>query len=146
MFKFFYILHWLKNKIEGDFSIPEKKCLHMDSGSLSVWGKWGIWGNLLGCQTLMTLLTEWFWSVKAKTVQTYDKCLRSGSSVFTLLRRLAFRRELWLKMKWMPPKLILNTPWKSHQLTAIASKAHRLTGTGRQCRRWGPSFYGNIYS
>lgn len=139
MFKFFSILHLLKNIYLRRFSIPEKKCFHKDGESQSkpVWLKQGILYNLSGCQTLRTLLPKWFWSVKAKTNQTYDKCLQPGSRVFTH-QQLAFKtQELWPKMKWMQPRPVLKAPGKSWELTATDDKAHRFTGLVKGSRAGG---------
>lgn len=111
---------------------------------MPVWEKWGVLCNLLGYRTLMTLLPKWFWSVKIKTNQTYDKCLRSGSRVFTF-QQLAFKtKELCLKMNWTQP-MVFHITWESDKLTDTVYKAHQVTGIGYECRWQSPSLHGGIY-
>ena len=95
------------------------------SQSMPVWEKWGTLGNLLGCQTLMTLLPKRFWSVKTQTNQTSDKCLQSGLSVFTPQQLALKTNQPWLKMNWMQPALVLHAAGRSD---SQSPPAHRHQG------------------
>lgn len=129
MFKFFPTPHLLKDVYLWRSAIPEKKCFQRDGESpfKACVRKTRDSVEFVRLSDLRTLLPEWFWSVKTKTNQTYDKCLQSGSRVFTR-QQLAFKTpELWPKMNRMQPKpgdLMLLGRVENSQWTA--DRAHRL--------------------